>query len=42
MKSAARTATLPSGRKRDLILAAALERFSHYGFRRTSMEDIAQ
>jgi len=28
--------------KRDLILHAALERFAHYGFRRTSMGDIAQ
>jgi AcrR family transcriptional regulator len=28
--------------KRESILAAAFERFSRYGFRRTSMEDIAQ
>jgi AcrR family transcriptional regulator len=28
--------------KRDAIMNAALARFSHYGFRRTSMEDIAQ
>src|SRR5436190_2097725 len=42
MKSAARTASRPTGGKRELILTAALERFSHYGFRRTSMEDIAQ
>jgi AcrR family transcriptional regulator len=42
MKSAARRAeSAPSG-KREIILAAALDRFSHYGFRRTSMEDIAQ
>lgn len=31
----------PTG-KREVILRAALERFAHYGFRRTSMEDIAQ
>jgi AcrR family transcriptional regulator len=28
--------------KRETILAAAFERFSRYGFRRTAMEDIAQ
>jgi AcrR family transcriptional regulator len=31
----------PAARRRA-ILDGALERFSHYGFRRTSMEDIAQ
>lgn len=41
MRNAARRAEeVPS--KRDVILDAALERFAHYGFRRTSMEDIAQ
>src|SRR5690348_14691404 len=31
----------PQTATREKILAAAMARFSHYGFRRTSMEDIA-
>lgn len=40
--TARRLETAPAPAKRDVILRAALERFAHYGFRRTSMEDIAQ
>ena len=42
MRNAARRAEGVPGGKREVILTAALERFGHYGFRRTSMEDIAQ
>jgi len=35
-------ATAPAEQKRSAILTAALQRFSHYGYRRTAMEDIAQ
>jgi AcrR family transcriptional regulator len=39
----AATAAPPAQRdKRARILDAALQRFAHYGYRRTSMEDIAQ
>jgi AcrR family transcriptional regulator len=42
MRNAARRVESTASGKRELILRAALERFSHYGFRRTAMEDIAQ
>lgn len=36
------TAQKPGTDKRDLIVEAALDLFRHYGYRRTSMEDIAR
>lgn len=42
MRNTARRAEAAPAGKREAILRAALERFAHYGFRRTSMEDIAQ
>lgn len=40
--NAGRTASKAGGDKRELILEAALELFRQNGFRRTSMEDIAE
>jgi len=42
MASPAAVASTVPRDKRGRILDAALERFAHYGYRRTSMEDIAQ
>jgi len=42
MRTAARRVETSASGKREALLRAALERFAHYGFRRTSMEDIAQ
>src|ERR1017187_4391858 len=35
-------ARLADGGRRELVLAAALDTFVHYGYRKTSMEDVAR
>ena len=39
---AASDAPIAAGRRRELVLAAALDTFAHYGYRKTSMEDVAR
>ncbi|MGH3168181.1 MAG: TetR/AcrR family transcriptional regulator [Trebonia sp.] len=35
-------ARIADGGRRELVLAAALDTFAHYGYRKTSMEDVAR